>query len=195
MSTSPIDILERSLLDSPLLYTVAAVTKVNRKQQRWMDRKINRMKVAFRRPEIGDLKHELSTLDISTNKYVHTTSHTISLNEKVYHPTLGLIVSSHPDMKHVVELVEFQVGTSTHRHIRSWKRRLRGTIITTINEEPIRNEEDIKAVIQRARNNKQTTIKIEFGSLVGFVMSGEGVPTLQPDQLNVIAHHLNSINN
>jgi hypothetical protein len=26
-------------------------------------------------------------------------------------------------------------------------------------------------------------------------MSGEGVPTLQSDQLNVIAHHLNSINN
>jgi hypothetical protein len=98
-------------------------------------------------------------------------------------------------MKHAVELVDFQVGTSTHRHIRSWKRRLRGTIITTINDEPIRNEEDIKAVIQRARNNKQTTIKIEFGSLVGFAMSGEGVPTLQSDQLNVIAHHLNSINN
>jgi hypothetical protein len=160
-----------------------------------MNRKINRMKAAFRRPEIGDLKHELSTLDISTNKYVHTTSHTIPLNEKAYHPMLGLIVSSHPDMKHAVELVEFQVGTSTHRHIRSWKRRLRGTIITTINDEPITNEEDIIAVIQRARNNKQTTIKIEFGSLVGFAMSGEGVPALQSDQLNVIAHHLNSINN
>jgi hypothetical protein len=98
-------------------------------------------------------------------------------------------------MKHAVELVEFQVGTSTHCHIRSWKRRLRGTIITTINDEPIKNEEDIKVGIQRARNNKQTTIKIEFGSLVGFAMSGEGVPTLQSDQLNLIAHHLNSINN
>jgi hypothetical protein len=122
-------------------------------------------------------------------------SHTIPLNEKSYHPTLGSIVSSHPDMKHAVELVEFQVGTSTHRDIRSWKRRLRGTIITTINDEPIKNVEDIKDVIQRARNNKQTTIRIEFGSLVGFAMSGEGVPTLQSDQLNVIAHHLNSINN
>jgi hypothetical protein len=65
-----------------------------------------------------------------------------------------LIVASHPDIKHAVKLVEFQVGTSTHRHIRSWKRRLRGTIMTTINDEPIKNEEDIKAVIQRARNNK-----------------------------------------
>jgi hypothetical protein len=98
-------------------------------------------------------------------------------------------------MKHAVELAEVQVGTSTHHHIRSWKRRLRGIIITTINDEPIKNKEDIKAVIQRTRNNKQTTIKLEFGSLVGFAMSGEGVPTLQSNQLYVIAHHLNSINN
>jgi hypothetical protein len=47
MNTSPIDILERSLLDSPLPYTVAAAAKVNRKQQRWMNRKINKMKAAF----------------------------------------------------------------------------------------------------------------------------------------------------
>jgi hypothetical protein len=133
---------------------VAAAAKVNRKQQRWMNRKINKLKAAFRRPEIGDLKHELSTLEISTNKkYVHTTLHTIPINEKAYHPTLGLIVSSHPDMKNTVKLVEFQVGTSTHCHIRSWKRRLRGTIISTINNEPIRTEKDIIEVIQRAQNN------------------------------------------
>jgi hypothetical protein len=114
MSTSAIDILmERSLLDSPLPYTVAAAAvKVNQKQQRWMDRKINKLKNAFRRPDIGDLKHELSTLDISTNKYVHTTSLTVPLNEKEYHPTLGMIVATHPDIKHAVELVEFQVGKS-----------------------------------------------------------------------------------
>jgi hypothetical protein len=82
MSTSAIDILERSLLDSPLPYTVAAAAKVSRQQQRWMDRKDNKLKAEFRRPEIGDLKQELSTLDISTNGYVYTTSHTIPLNEK-----------------------------------------------------------------------------------------------------------------
>ena len=32
-------------------------------------------------------------------------------------------------------------------------------------------------------NNKQIEIKIEFGSLVGFAMSGEGVPSLQADHL------------
>ena len=36
-------------------------------------------------------------------------------------------------------------------------------------------------------------MKVEFGSLVGFAMSGEGIPTLQTDQMNVIAHHIHSI--
>jgi hypothetical protein len=48
---------------------------------------------------------------------------------------------------------------------------------------------------RRASKQSFSTIKIEFGSLVGFAMSGEGVPTLKSDQLNVIAYHLNSINN
>ena len=36
-------------------------------------------------------------------------------------------------------------------------------------------------------------MKIEFGSLVGFAMSGEGISTLQADQLNAITHHIHSI--
>ena len=32
-------------------------------------------------------------------------------------------------------------------------------------------------MIQQAQNNKQTTIKVKFRTLVGFSMSGEGVPT------------------
>ena len=53
---------------------------------------------------------------------------------------------------------------------------------------------NIRAAVQRARLSGLTNITIEFGSLVGFAMSGEGVPTLQADQLNVIAHYLNEIN-
>ena len=140
------------------------------------------------------MKHELETLDISTNTYIHTISHTVPLNEKQLHKRLGLITQPHPDMKDSIELVEFQVGTTTHRHIRSWKRRLRGTIIISINNEYITNDDDIEVAVRNAKNNKQKNITIVFGSLVGFAMSGEGVPTLQADQLNVIAHHLNEIN-
>jgi hypothetical protein len=79
-----------------------------------MNRKINRMKTAFRRPEIGDLKDKLLALDISTNKYVHTTSQTIPLNEEAYHPTLGLIVASHTDMKHAVRIPSWDINPSSY---------------------------------------------------------------------------------
>ena len=152
------------------------------------------MKQSFWRPDLLDLKHELSTLDMSTNTYIHTTSHTVPLHDKAYHKLLGLITQPHPDMKNSIELVEFQVGTTTHRHIWSWKRRLRGTIIVSVNNEPITNDHDIKIAVKNAKQSKQKNITIVFGSLVGFAMSGEGVPTLQVDQLNVIAHHLHELN-
>ena len=87
----------------------------------------------------------------------------------------------------------FQPGTSTHRHIRSWKRRLKGTIITTIDSTPIKNSDDIREAIAKARKSGQRNVKIEFGSLAGFAMNCNGIPTLQADQLNVISHHIRSI--
>ena len=63
-----------------------------------------------------------------------------------------------------------------------------------MNGETIKNKCDINAAVQRAHNSKQTNTTIEFKSLVGIVMSSEGVPPLQVDQLNIIAHHLNKIN-
>ena len=35
--------------------------------------------------------------------------------------------------------------------------------------------------------------RIEFATLTEFALNGNGVPTLQTDQLNVIAHHINAI--
>ena len=63
-----------------------------------------------------------------------------------------------------------------------------------MNDELIRNDNDVIKAVENARRNQQKNIHIVFGSLVGFAMSGEGVPTLQADQLNVIAHHLHEIN-
>ena len=37
------------------------------------------------------------------------------------------------------------------------------------------------------------SVKIEFGSLAGFPISGEDILTLQADQLNVIVHHIHII--
>ena len=40
----------------------------------------NKMEPVFMRPDLIDLKHKLATLDMSTNTYIHTTSHTVPLN-------------------------------------------------------------------------------------------------------------------
>ena len=65
------------------------------------------MKPAFRRPNILDLKNELEILDTSTNTCIHTSSHTVLLNDKQFHVTLGMITQPHPDMSDSIELVEF----------------------------------------------------------------------------------------
>ena len=44
-------------------------------------------------------------------------------------------------------------------------------------------------------NNTRRTTRSDLDPPTGFAMSGEGVPTLQADQLNVIAPHLHNINN
>ena len=90
-SPSPNDILNDLLQHSPLPYTAkaAAAAKVTAPttQQQRINRiyhKINKMKPAFRRPDILDLKHELETLDTSTNTYIHTTSHEVPCPVLVY---------------------------------------------------------------------------------------------------------------
>ena len=132
-------------------------------------------------------------MDISTNTFIHTQSELIPIENKIYHPTLGIITTPHPDIRQAEELVEFQLGTSAHRHIRSWKRRLRGTIVTSVDGKPIRCRDDIVSAVQSAKQERKKSVKVEFGSLAGFALSGEGIPTLQTDQMNVIAHHIHSI--
>ena len=57
---------------------------------------------------------------------------------------------------------------------------------------PIKTYQNIKDAVSQAKQKLKKEVKIEFGSLVGFVMSGEGIPLLQADQLNEIAHHIHS---
>jgi len=90
-------------------------------------------------------------------------------------------------------LVDFQQGMSAHQHITSWKRRLKGTIVIAIDGVPTTKYKDITDAVSKACQERKKQVKIEFGSLVGFAMSGEGIPTLQADQLNIIAHHIYSI--
>lgn len=69
------------------------------------------------RPDIVDLKYELETLDTSMNTYVHTTSHTVPLNNNQSHLTLGMIAQDRLDVRDSIKLMEFQVGTTTLWHL------------------------------------------------------------------------------
>ena len=113
---------------------------------------------------------------------------------KSSHPTLGLIVNDHCDLQNTVEFTDIEVGTAAHNRMKNWKRRLRGTVITKINGDTITSTKQMKEVIKKWYKDPKTTMaRIEFGSMKGFAINGIGIPALQVDQLNVIAHHVNKI--
>ena len=113
---------------------------------------------------------------------------------KSIHPTLGLIVKKHPDIEDAVEFIDMKVGSIVHNNIKNWKRHLRGTIITKVDGEAVTSVQQMKKIIEKARRKKLQKVNIEFESLKAFAINGTGIPTLQADQLNVIAHHINAIN-
>ena len=55
--------------------------------------------------------------------------------------------------------------------------------------------EQFTETIRLKRLTGQLHVKIQFANPRWSAMSGDGLPTLQFDQLNVITHHLNAINN
>ena len=63
----------------------------------------------------------------------------------------------------------------------------------SVDGKPIKCRDDIETTVKQAKQQHKKSIKVEFGSLAGFAMSGERIPTLQTDQMNVIAHHIHSI--
>ena len=68
-------------------------------------------------------------------------------------------------MKYSSELEEFQVGTITHRHIRSRKQRLLGTIVVYVNCYLIKNGNNIIIAVENTRRNKQKNVTVIFDSL------------------------------
>ena len=103
-------------------------------------------------------------------------------------------MKKHPDIEDAVEFIDMKVGSITHNNAKNLKRRLRGTIITKVDGETVTSVKQMKKVIEKAKRKKLQKVNIEFGSLKAFVINRAGIPTLQADQLNVIAHHINAIN-
>jgi hypothetical protein len=162
--------------DSPLPFTASAA-KVKAKHER--------------QPE-DILTHELLLMDITTNIHEPAVSETLPLQGG--HPTLGLITEQHPEYLDTITLTRCDPGTVSHKQIRRWKSRLRGSTIRMVDDITITDNEQFTETIRLKRLTGQLHVKIQFANPRWSAMSGNGLPTLQFDQLNVITHHLNAIN-
>ena len=68
--------------------------------------------------------------------------------------------------------------------------------ITHVNDIPIHTIPEIEQYIKKARDNKETTIKIGFSTIQRQALHPQlGVPQLYHDQMNVIGKHLYEISN
>jgi hypothetical protein len=139
------------------------------------------------------LTHELLLMDITTNIHEPAVSETLPLQGG--HPTLGLIAEQHPEYIDTITLTRCDPGTISHKQIRRWKSRLRGSTIRMVDDVTITDIAQFTETIRLKRLTGQLHVKIQFANPRWSAMSGEGLPTLQFDQLNVITHHLNAINN
>jgi hypothetical protein len=89
----------------------------------------------------------------------------------------------------------FEPGTHAHKTIRHWKSCLTGSIIQLINDdEDVYTPADVVRILSGKQCLHKSHVTIQFAWPTETATSSEGVPTLQFDQLNVIAHHLPAIN-
>lgn len=167
---------------TPLPYTAAAAKLTARIY-----------KTATQRQELPQLIHDLNQMDLSINPEHYVTYEHIPLEATHIHPTLGLITTEHPELKDTVIFNKCAPGTTSHKYIRRWKSRLRGTILSKINDTHVRSDIDIMLAIKQAKQARKRVITVEFVTPYPIALSGEGIPTLQYDQLAVIATHLHEL--
>jgi hypothetical protein len=145
----------------------------------------------FARPSPIELTQQLEMMDISLNIFEPAVSETLPLQGT--HDTLGLITEQHPEYEETVVFKQCHPGTVSHKTIRRWKSRLKGSIIRMIDDITITDTTQLKRIIREKRQKGQTQVKIQFAQPLWSSMTGEGLPTLHFDQLNVIAHHLHAM--
>jgi hypothetical protein len=142
-------------------------------------------------PSPDELTQSLQLLDISLNITEPAITETVILSGT--HPTLGLVTEDHPEYTDTVILKRMHPGTICHKTIPRWKSRLRGSIVRMIDEITVENSAQIPNIIRDKRTQGKSHVRIQFARPNFTALNGEGIPTLNFDQLNVIAHHLNAI--
>jgi hypothetical protein len=168
------DLITRTLEDNPIPVNAAAA------------------KAKFERPLTDELQRQLQLLDVTLNIFEPAVSEQLPLVGS--HPTLGLIAEKHPEYDETVIFTRCNPGTISHKRICCWKSRLRGSIIQMIDDETVYTTANIVRILSEKREARKAHVTIQFAQPLWSATSGEGVPTLHFDQLNVIAHHLHAIN-
>jgi hypothetical protein len=130
-------------------------------------------------------------LDVTLNIFEPAVTETLPLRGT--HETLGLVTEQHPEYSELVVFRQCHPGTISHKTIRRWKSRLKGSIIRMVDDTSITDREQLRQVIKIKRWKGRTQVRIQFAQPRWSSMTGEGLPTLHFDQLNVIAHHLHHI--
>jgi hypothetical protein len=109
------------------------------------------------------------------------------------HPTGGLVLEAHPEYTETVVFRRFEPGTHAHKTIKRWKSRIAGSIVRMIDDESVYTPADVVRIMAEKRLQHKRYVTIQFAHPSWSATSSEGVPTLQFDQMNVIAHHLHAI--
>jgi hypothetical protein len=99
----------------------------------------------------------------------------------------------HPEMTDTVQFDTCTPGSISAKTIRRYRSRLRGSIIRFLNDEEIFTITQFAKQIAKMRDLDQTHARVQFSRPSWMHTSGEGIPVIQFDQLNVIAHHVHNI--
>jgi hypothetical protein len=145
----------------------------------------------FERPDESEISRQLGQLEMSLSIFDRSSKERIPLRGN--HPTLGLIIAPHEDLKRAVVVTEIMSGTSAAK-IPRWRSRYRNSIIQEVDGEQISTPQEFATKIREARITQgKESVEITFGRPQMSAMTSDGIPQLHFDQLNVIAHHLHAI--
>jgi hypothetical protein len=144
----------------------------------------------FERPREQDLSEVLEQHNISLDDSGTLISETVIL--KGTHPLLGMGLLPDKDNESCIYLQTVTPNTPMSI-IPRWRSRFRGVHLRSINDIPVHSIADVKSIIRDQRQKRKTNITIQLAKPLAPAMADHGVPQLHLDQLNVIAHHLDTI--
>jgi hypothetical protein len=166
-----LQINEQLIADSPLPATAAAAK--------------------FARPNPSELMQQFKMLDVTLNIFEPAVTETLQLHGT--HETLELVTEQHPEYLETVVIRQCHPRMVLHKTSCRWKSQLKGSIIRVVDDTSITDTDQLCHVLNEKQRKGQTQVRIQFAQPQWNSMTGEGLPTLHFNQLNVIAHHLHHI--